>query len=515
VIQFSLRCVSTQPRTASSAKNESTIAATTAIQRAALDVFSAMIFARMREMDRLKTTAQLLGLFSFCLGLHLCGTWAFPLMDRDEPRFAEAAREMRESGDWVVPTFNGKPRYDKPPLTYWLQIGALKIFGENEFAARFHAPLCAALTALVVFGFCESLYGRAAAWHAAIAFTVCLQLLVSGKAAIADMPMLLCVTLAAWAGWELLKRPGGFWRTIFFAALAVGFLAKGPVAWLPLIWIFVYAKWAGVTGFAGRFRFLRGTVPMLGIVALWAVPACWKTHGEFFTVGLGRHVIARSFAPLEGHGGRGWALYLALFPFYSVTVFASFFPWAIWLPATVRRLRQKRAQADVYLLGGVLTTFVVFSIVATKLPHYTLPAFPLLACLVAPHLAQSRTAFYIATVGMVVLNLGLSFCAPSFLGPSVAQAALATLPANLPQTTRFASVEFDEPSLVWYFRSRFKTAHELIAPDAFNDFIRGPGARVCLVPDEIAASLPDAARVSGWNLAKGRRVALRVLRKDD
>ncbi|HWB58705.1 MAG TPA: hypothetical protein VG733_04400, partial [Chthoniobacteraceae bacterium] len=56
-------------------------------------------------------------LFAFALALHLCGTWILPLMDRDEPRFSEASREMLERGDWVLPTFNNVPRYDKPPLT--------------------------------------------------------------------------------------------------------------------------------------------------------------------------------------------------------------------------------------------------------------------------------------------------------------------------------------------------------------------------------------------------------------
>src|SRR5581483_11208190 len=104
------------------------------MNKAAFDVFSAPIFARMRPMNRLKTPARLLALFACSLALHLCGTWILPLVDRDEPRFAEAAREMRQRGDWVLPTFNDQPRYDKPPLTYWLQSA------RSPFSAKTNSP---------------------------------------------------------------------------------------------------------------------------------------------------------------------------------------------------------------------------------------------------------------------------------------------------------------------------------------------------------------------------------------
>src|SRR5260370_23198594 len=73
-------------------------------------------------------------------------------MDREEQRFAEASREMTERGDYVVPHFNNQVRLDKPPLTYWIQTASYKIFGENDFAARFPSAVAAALVALSIFG---------------------------------------------------------------------------------------------------------------------------------------------------------------------------------------------------------------------------------------------------------------------------------------------------------------------------------------------------------------------------
>ncbi|PYJ52913.1 MAG: phospholipid carrier-dependent glycosyltransferase, partial [Verrucomicrobia bacterium] len=90
-------------------------------------------------------------LFFGCVLFHVIGTWSLPLIDRDEPRFAEASREMIERRDYVVPYFNNQLRLDKPPLTYWTQVASFKIFGENDFAARLPSAVAAALVALSIF----------------------------------------------------------------------------------------------------------------------------------------------------------------------------------------------------------------------------------------------------------------------------------------------------------------------------------------------------------------------------
>jgi 4-amino-4-deoxy-L-arabinose transferase-like glycosyltransferase len=90
-------------------------------------------------------------LFFGCVVFHIAGTWSLPLIDRDEPRFAEASREMIQRGDYAVPYFNDHPRLDKPPLTYWAQTVSYSIFGQNDFAARFPSAVAAASTALLIF----------------------------------------------------------------------------------------------------------------------------------------------------------------------------------------------------------------------------------------------------------------------------------------------------------------------------------------------------------------------------
>src|SRR5439155_2430156 len=136
---------------------------------------------------------------------HLAGTWSLPLIDRDEPRFAEASREMIQRADYVVPYFNNQLRLDKPPLAYWAQIASYRIFGENDFAARFPSVVAAALTALSILAWGSRVGGQKVGWWAAIVFTLSLQTFVHAKAAVADMWLVLFVTLAHWSGYELLR----------------------------------------------------------------------------------------------------------------------------------------------------------------------------------------------------------------------------------------------------------------------------------------------------------------------
>src|SRR5215471_3608444 len=182
-------------------------------------------------------------LFFGCVVFHILGIWSLPLIDRDEPRFAEASREMIERGDYIVPYFNNQLRLDKPPLTYWAQVASYHIFGENDFAVRFPSATAAALTALSMLVWGRRIGGEKLGWWAAIIFTLSLQTFVHAKAAVADMWLALFVSSAHWGGLELLRygltnsdhrRPIAEYRIsrwwfLFYISLALGFLAKGPI----------------------------------------------------------------------------------------------------------------------------------------------------------------------------------------------------------------------------------------------------------------------------------------------
>ena len=460
-----------------------------------------------------------------CLLFHLAGTWSLPLIDRDEPRFAEASREMRERADFVVPFFNNQFRFDKPPLTYWFQVASYRVFGENDFAARFPTAVAAAFVALVLFSWGKRVRDEKVGWWATIIFTLSLQSFIHGKAAVADMWLVLFVTLAHWAGWELLKanieRRTIFWW-IFYISLAFAFLAKGPIGWIPLLTVAIAQRFYRRERFAARFKFVRGLLLMLALVCLWGVPALVHTHGEFFRVGIGKHVVERSVATMEGHGASSVWMYLGLLPFYFIIIFASFFPWSTKLPALWKNLRAQRDGTDQFLLAGTLIIFGIFTMVQTKLPHYTLPAFPLLAVLVARRFESLRLARALPIV-MTAVYLAIAFFLTPFLARFFPSCNLARdSRPNLKPAMEFAAVEFTEPSLVWYFRDKVRGFMTPLKRKDSSEFMSRGGPRFIVLPTASVAEIfpnVDASwhsyRATGFSIPKGRRVDLTMLLKPD
>src|SRR3984893_13695643 len=168
--------------------------------------------------------------------LYSIGNWSLPLIDRDDPRFAEASREMRQSGDFLIPRLNGEYRFDKPPLTYWCQVLAYNVLGENDFAARFPSVIFAALAAVATWIFANRMYGPRVGVWSGIIFATSLQVFIHARAAVADMPLVFFFLTATWADWERLRNPkSAFWRWTFYLSLGLGFLEKGPLALLPVL----------------------------------------------------------------------------------------------------------------------------------------------------------------------------------------------------------------------------------------------------------------------------------------
>lgn len=459
---------------------------------------------------------------------HLAGTWSLPLIDRDEPRFAEASREMIERADYVVPYFNNQLRLDKPPLAYWAQAASYHIFGENDFAARFPSALVAAFIALSIFAWGVRIGGDKVAWWAAIIFTLSLQTFLHAKAAVADMWLVLFMTTAHWAGYELIENGRTKWWLPFYLSLALGFLAKGPIAWTPLLTVGAIIIYAQDWRLARRFKFSPGILLTLAVVALWGIPALIQTHGEFFAVGIGRHVIGRSFATMEGHGANSLGMCLLLLPFYFVTVFVSFFPWSIKLPWLTKNLWRRRDSIDNYLITGVAIIFVIFSLVRTKLPHYTLPAFPLLALLLARHwslsaVANRRSLFATIAVTTACLWLAIALAIPPMVARFFPAYQLFQVSrASLQPDMQFASVEFEEPSVVWYFRSRVKGFLTPLNERRATEFMSVSGPRFIVLPTPVAGAVFTNApqtwkffTVSGFNIAKGKRVDLTMVLKSE
>ncbi|QDU64563.1 Undecaprenyl phosphate-alpha-4-amino-4-deoxy-L-arabinose arabinosyl transferase [Planctomycetes bacterium Pan216] len=312
------------------------------------------------------------------LAVAWAGNAETPLWDRDEPRFATAAREMLERGDWVVPTFNGHLRPDKPILIYWLMMGAIKVFGDGTFAVRFFSGCGLAGAALLVYFLGRSMFDRRVGVLAGWMLALSPMAIVEAKLATVDSVLLFFIMLALTALWRLYQGPSLLAAFAFWAALGLGVLTKGPVALgvvgltlVPFCLLRREFRWLG------RLHLLMGPILFVAIIAPWVMMVQQRTDGDFLHFALGHHVVRRSFKVLEGHRG---------FPgFYVLTLLGLMFPWAILLPWSIKRhWQQFRVDPRLaFLACWTVGPLLMFELVKTKLVHYYLPAYPALALIVA------------------------------------------------------------------------------------------------------------------------------------
>lgn len=440
--------------------------------------------------------------------LYTIGNWSLPLIDRDEPRFAEASREMKQTGDFIVPRLNGDYRLDKPPLIYWFQVISFDLFGESDFAVRLPSAFFAALSGVVTCIFASRIYGARIGLWAGILFATSLQVFIHARAAVADMPLVFFFLTATWADWERIRTPrSALWWWLFYLSLGLGFLAKGPAALLPAL----LGPVQRILGLSPRRidtgSSLLGALVVLSTIGIWGIPALIATGGQYLQIGLGKHVLQRSLHPMESHGLPGVAGYLAALPFYFLTTFFSFLPWCLYLPLCLKRLWLRRESAENYLLGPILIVFFVFTIIQTKLPHYVLPAYPMLATLVARDVAENkwRRIVLTSTIGLYFLIglVGFRLIEPEFLSKRIANEAL---PLMRPET-RTASVDYDEQSLIWYLRKKTLSFHQRLDPAGFSEFMTQPGSALCVVNKNALARVRldpswKTFELSGYNFAR-------------
>jgi 4-amino-4-deoxy-L-arabinose transferase-like glycosyltransferase len=460
-------------------------------------------------------------IFLAVLALSLPQAALLPLLDRDEPRFAEASREMLQSGNYIVPTFNHEPRYAKPPLIYWCQAASFTIFGENAFAARLPSLLATAATAVLLLTWGMRLGSANLGVIAALSYAFCLQTIQQGRVATADALLIFFMTLTAFTGWQILRpKTPGCVRPVCFVVLALGFaggfLAKGPEALLPLIPLVWCARDAGR---AVMIKIIVSFLAGLALVLIWAIPAYIETHGDYWRIGMSEGVGERMVTGLQGHGASTFGWYLLTLPYYLVLFGISALPWSPLLLIHRKQLftAWKRDLTDTYLLLNAALIFAIFTLMVTKLPHYTLPAFPFLALLFArrwfatelnpelPFKLAWTTGIVLAVLTAIIVPLAnINGGSPSPVGQLVRNGRNVLKPQ-----TEFAVVDFQEPNAIWEMRRVAKGFGHSIAESEVIAFLRLPGPRAVVLSsaawDHIAGQVsPDwtLSEAYGVNAAK-------------
>ena len=323
--------------------------------------------------------------------LFLPGFFSIPPIDRDEARFAQATKQMVESGDFVDIRFQDDVRYKKPVGIYWMQAAAVETaaaLGLPRAQVRiwvYRVPsLIGALGAvLLTYWAALAFVSRRVAVLAALILGSSVVLGVEARLAKTDAMLLLTVVAAmgalaraymSWQRGEDDPHPPWSWPAIFWTALAGGILIKGPLILMFVgLTILTLAFLDRSAAWLWRLRPVWGLMWLLVLVLPWFVAIFWRAGDAFFADSIGGDMLSK-LSPQEFHGAPP-GVYLLLF-------WLTFWPGAplaaMAAPAVWRARREPGAQ---FLLAWLIPSWIVFELVLTKLPHYVLPLYPAIAIL--------------------------------------------------------------------------------------------------------------------------------------
>jgi 4-amino-4-deoxy-L-arabinose transferase-like glycosyltransferase len=348
----------------------------------------------------MRARTDLLLLVAFCGFLFFYGLGSFGLLGADEPRYAQVAREMLDRGDWITPTLQGNPWLEKPPLYYWQAMIAYRVGrallpanGVTDQTARISSAIDAALLIIVFYVFLRR-FRPGSEVDGALILASCAGIIGYARAASPDMPLTasFAIALLAWWAWYRDKRRLAL--AAFYTFLALGTLAKGPVApFLAGVILLIFAV------IKRDWRVIRGTLWIPGILLFFAVSLPWYIavqlrNPQFFRTFIFEHNLGRFAEDLYHHRQPFW--------FYLPVLLLATLPWTLWLIlAIVERCRliwSERREAfatcedsfQLFLLIWVLVPIVFFGASQSKLPGYILPAIPAVGLLVSEYLAMRR-----------------------------------------------------------------------------------------------------------------------------
>ena len=327
-----------------------------------------------------------------CLALFLQGLFTVPALDRDEARFAQASKQMIETGDLVDVRFQGEPRHKKPVGIYWLQAASASLLGappyDHIWPYRLPSLVGAVLAVWLTFWAGRPLVGDRAALIGAALLAATLMLGIEAKLAKTDAVLLATIVAAqgALARIALRTPPAPLSLVlVFWGALGLGTLVKGPIAFLVIALTAVtLALWNRDRSLLTRLRPLLGFAIVAVVVLPWAVSAYLATHGQFFHDAIAGDLVPKLKGGQESHGAPPGT--------YLLLAFVTFWPGTLVLAPALVHAWGRRSDAGLrFLLAWVGPAWLVFELVPTKLPHYVLPLYPALALLCGAVVAAAES----------------------------------------------------------------------------------------------------------------------------
>lgn len=371
----------------------------------------------LRQREALWSVLWVVGISAIAFFWGLASTG---LVDETEPLFAEAARQMYETGDWITPYFNEVTRFDKPPLVYWLMAIGFHLFGVSEWTVRLPSALSGA--ALVGMGFytlrrfgfarpalatayaeggtadqpprLARLSQRSLGWSAAIGSAIVAlhpETIVWGRIGVSDMLLSGCIGTTLFAFFLAYAQPDfpqrqRNWYLTAYGLMALAVLAKGPVGLvIPGLIVLVFLIYLGEWRILWQeMQIVKGGLLFLLLTVPWYVAVIAANGQAYIDSFFGYHNFERFTSVVNNHAAPWF--------FYFLVVAVGFLPWSPLLPWAMARLRPwqrrywqqqpRQGRLGLFALAWFLTIFVFFTVAVTKLPSYVLPLMPAAGLLV-------------------------------------------------------------------------------------------------------------------------------------
>jgi 4-amino-4-deoxy-L-arabinose transferase-like glycosyltransferase len=329
-----------------------------------------------------------------CALLYLPGLTTIPPTDRDESRFMQATKQMLETGDWVHIKFQNEPRNKKPVGIYWMQAATVSIFGQTLNVAwpyRVPSVIAAWLAVLATAYAGRRLFNPATGLAAGAVLATTFIVVVEAHIAKTDAALLAATTIAMTMLARIYTSPQKTLRPalVFWAAFGVGILIKGPVIAL-VAGAAIAALWIAdrKAAWLKNLHALYGIPLALLIVLPWLIAVsgggAGNTQGSFLSDAVLNDLLPKLIGGHESHGAPPGT--------YIAAGLLTAWPWSLLAPfAVIAAWKQRTEPAVRFCLAWLIPAWIIFEIVPTKLPHYTMPLYPALALLIGVILSDTQT----------------------------------------------------------------------------------------------------------------------------
>jgi 4-amino-4-deoxy-L-arabinose transferase-like glycosyltransferase len=341
----------------------------------------------------MRTRTDALLIVGCCAFLFFYGIGQFGLIGADEPRYAQVAREMLERHDWITPVLGGNPWLEKPPLYYWEAMLIYSVGGVSDVTARAPSAIDATLLVVAVYLFFRR-FRRGVEVDAALITASCAGVVGYARAASMDMALAAAFSMGMLAWWAWRESERRVYLAAFYVFMALGMLAKGPVApFLAAATLVLFAAAARELHLIGRTLWWPGILLFCAIALPWYI-AVEARNPLFFREFIVEHNLARFSTDLYHHRQPFWyylpVMAVALMPWTVFAIAAFVEPVRAWWAERKSPSNEPdlELQFKLFLCCWLVVPLLFFSLSQSKLPGYVLPAIPAGAALLADYLLQ-------------------------------------------------------------------------------------------------------------------------------